>query len=201
MSKNFLIINCTGKNDSIALLKENSFFIKDLQTNKVKYELLNLEILDLLKNKKTVLDSNFSILVNTGPGSFSGIRIALAVAKGIHLANKINIFAYNNFLLNAVTCLQKNQKVISIQKTNNFFYSIQIDLKNKTVSSPILVDFKKLQNGNDTIVVPKEEKMESNFTSLDKLQVHFGEIDLKNLSFLIDNNLLEKKLIRPIYLS
>ena len=117
------------------------------------------------------------------------------------MTNKINIFAYNNFLLNAVTCLQKNQKVISIQKTNNFFYSIQIDLKNKTVSSPILVDFKKLQNGNDTIVVPKEEKMESNFTSLDKLQVHFGEIDLKNLSFLIDNNLLEKKLIRPIYLS
>ncbi len=201
MSKNFLIINCTGKNDSIALLKENSFFIKDLQTNKVKYELLNLEILDLLKNKKTVLDSNFSILVNTGPGSFSGIRIALAVAKGIHLTNKINIFAYNNFLLNAVTCLQKNQKVISIQKTNNFFYSIQIDLKNKTSSSPILVDFKKLQNENDIIVVSKEEKMEKNFTTLDKLKVHFGEINLKNLSFLIDNNLLEKKLIRPIYLS
>ena len=77
----------------------------------------------------------------------------------------------------------------------------QIDLKNRTISSPILVDFKKLQNENDIIVVPKEEKIERNFTPLDKLQVHFGEIDLKNLSFLIDNNLLEKNLIRPIYLS
>ncbi len=48
---------------------------------------------------------------------------------------------------------------------------------------------------------PKKKKWKKTLQSLDKLQVHFGEIDLKNLSFLIDNNLLEKKLIRPIYLS
>ena len=33
MINNFLIINCTGKNNSIALKTDNKFFIKKLQNN------------------------------------------------------------------------------------------------------------------------------------------------------------------------
>ena len=46
MNKNFLIIDCTGKNDSIALKTNNKFFIKKLQTNLVKNEILTLEIVN-----------------------------------------------------------------------------------------------------------------------------------------------------------
>jgi len=34
--------------------------------------------------------------VNTGPGSFSSIRTSLAVAKGIAISKKINLFGYKN---------------------------------------------------------------------------------------------------------
>ena len=33
MIKNFLIINCTGKNNVIGLRIDNNFFIQELQTN------------------------------------------------------------------------------------------------------------------------------------------------------------------------
>ena len=45
-------------------------------------------ILDFLKKHKVQLDTNFSVIINLGPGSFSGIRISLAVAKGLEISKK-----------------------------------------------------------------------------------------------------------------
>ena len=42
------------------------------------------------------LDENFSIIVNQGPGSFSGTRISLAVAKGLEISKKIKLFGYKS---------------------------------------------------------------------------------------------------------
>ena len=57
---------------------------------------LVLNILNLLKKYKVNIDNNFSILVNNGPGSFSSIRTSLAVAKGIKISKKINLFGFKN---------------------------------------------------------------------------------------------------------
>ena len=107
MIKDFLIINCTGKDDTIALKFNNKFFLKKLQTNIIKYEALSLIVIDFIKEHNVELEQKFSILVNSGPGSFSGIRVALAVAKGIKLVKKINLYSYNNFTLNAAPQLKK----------------------------------------------------------------------------------------------
>ena len=75
MIKNFLIINFTGKNDLIGLKVDNNFFVKKIQMNIRKNDLLVNSIFNLIGEKKVKIDKNFSILVNVGPGSFSGIRI------------------------------------------------------------------------------------------------------------------------------
>ena len=38
---------------------------------------------------------------NIGPGKFSSIRAALAVAKGIHISNNAKLFGYNDADLDA----------------------------------------------------------------------------------------------------
>ena len=57
---------------------------------------LVLSILNLIKKHKVNIDNKFSILVNNGPGSFSSIRTSLAVAKGIKISKKINLFGFKN---------------------------------------------------------------------------------------------------------
>tara|TARA_A100001011_G_scaffold109656_1_gene116213 strand:- start:19 stop:402 length:384 start_codon:yes stop_codon:yes gene_type:complete len=127
MIRNFLAINCIGKNDSIGLKVNNNFFIKKFQTKINNNDILVSIISDFLKTKDANIDKKFSILVNNGPGSFSSVRVSLAVAKGIKISTGAGLYGYNNSDL--------------------------------------------------------------------------GEFSLKNIEILISKNLLENKLIKPVYLS
>ena len=114
MIKNFLIINFTGKNDSIGLRVNNNFFIKKIQTNIRNNGLLVNNIFDFIKEKNADVDKNFSVIVNIGPGSFSGIRISLAIAKGMKMAKGTKIYGYRDSdlvkfnLKNIELLIQKN---------------------------------------------------------------------------------------------
>ena len=127
MIKDFLIINCTGKNDSIGLRVDNNFFMEKFQTNIKNNDMLVNKILEFLKRHKAKVNKDFSIIVNIGPGSFSSVRISLAIAKGIKISKGARLYGYKNSILN--------------------------------------------------------------------------EFNLKNIEFLIQKNLLENELIKPVYLS
>tara|TARA_B100001093_G_C26542443_1_gene890936 strand:+ start:109 stop:492 length:384 start_codon:yes stop_codon:yes gene_type:complete len=127
MINDFLIISITGSNDSIGLKIKNNFFIKKFNSNIKNNEAIVNNIFEFIKQKSVNIDKNFSIMVNSGPGSFSGIRISIAVAKGIKISKGCKLYSYK---------------------------------------------------GAD-----------------------LSEFNLKNIELLIKNNLLENKLIKPVYIS
>ena len=96
MIKNFIIISFTGKNDKIGLKINNNFFIHEFKTKIQNNEILVSTILNLTKKHKVNINEQFSILVNNGPGSFSAIRVALAVAKGIKISKNTKLFGFEN---------------------------------------------------------------------------------------------------------
>ena len=96
MINNFLIINCIGKDDKLGLRINKDFFIHKLNNAKNNSDKLVFEIINFLKSHNAKIDNNFSVIVNQGPGSFSGIRISLAVAKGLEISKKVQLYGYNN---------------------------------------------------------------------------------------------------------
>ena len=96
MIDNFLIINCIGKDDKLGLRINKDFFIHKLKNVKNNNDKLVFEIINFLKSHNAKIDDNFSVIVNQGPGSFSGIRISLAVAKGLEISKKVQLYGYNN---------------------------------------------------------------------------------------------------------
>ena len=96
MIKDFLIFNCIGDNDKIGIKFGNKFYVHDFDQKINKKDQLVLSILNLIKKHKVNISDNFSVLVNSGPGSFSAIRVSLAVAKGIKISKKINLFGFKN---------------------------------------------------------------------------------------------------------
>ena len=93
MIKNFLIIKFIGNDDKLGLRINKDFFVYNFQK---KNERLVSVIYKFLKSHSIKLDKNFSVIVNQGPGSFSGIRISLAVAKGLEISKNIRLYGYKN---------------------------------------------------------------------------------------------------------
>ena len=122
MIKDFIILNCIGKNDKIGLKVNNNFFIHHFDQKIKNNDQLVASILNLIKKHKVNFDKTFSILVNNGPGSFSSIRASLAVAKGIKISKNIKIFGFKNSdlpqfsLANIEVLINKNLLEINLIK-------------------------------------------------------------------------------------
>ena len=82
--------------DKIGLKTGKKFFIHDFNNKFQNNDLIVVSILNLIKKHKVNLGNNFSILVNIGPGSFSSLRAAIAVSKGLKLSKRISLFGYKD---------------------------------------------------------------------------------------------------------
>ena len=96
MIKDFIILNCIGKDDKIGLRISENFYIHELDYKINNNDQLVLNILNLVKKYKVNINNKFSIIVNIGPGSFSAIRTSLSVVKGMKISKKINIYGFKN---------------------------------------------------------------------------------------------------------
>ena len=96
MIKDFIILNCIGKDDKIGLRINENFYIHELDYKINNNDQLVLNILNLVKKYKVNINNKFSIIVNIGPGSFSAIRTSISVAKGIKISKNINLYGFKN---------------------------------------------------------------------------------------------------------
>ena len=96
MIKDFIILNCIGKDDKIGLRINENFYIHELDYKINKNDQLVSNILNLVKKYKVNINNKFSIIVNIGPGSFSTIRTSLSVAKGMKISKNTNLYGFKN---------------------------------------------------------------------------------------------------------
>ncbi|MBO6481603.1 MAG: hypothetical protein HVK35_02740 [Pelagibacteraceae bacterium] len=202
MNKNFLVLDFTRLNKNIVFKFKDKFFINKIKTDSNNNQEIIDDILNLIKRANIKTKEKFDVLVNLGPGSFSGIRISLAVAKGIKLIKKVNLFGFNSFILNAAPYLEKYETVFSILKVNKKFYFLKyIKGKKNDISQITEFQNKEKLNEKSVIVISSDMKNEDMFKNIAEKQRVIEDFDVKNnIEILIKKNLIENNLIKPVYL-
>ena len=82
MIKDFLILNFIGKENHIGLRINSNFYVHEFNKKNGNDQLVS-SVINMIKKYKVNINNDFSVLVNSGPGSFSSLRASLSVAKGI----------------------------------------------------------------------------------------------------------------------
>ena len=92
----YLIID--GASDKICFFSHfnNNSYSKSFESSKNNYDKFSILLFDFLKQNSINLRKLTHLFVNQGPGSFSGIRISIAVAKGLSITNKLNLYGFNS---------------------------------------------------------------------------------------------------------
>ena len=202
MNKNFLVLDFTGLSKNIVFKFKDKFFINKIETDSNNNQEIIDDILNLIQGTNIKTKEKFDVLVNLGPGSFSGIRISLAVAKGIKLIKKVNLFGFNSFILNAAPYLEKYETVFSILKVNKKFYFLKyIKGKKNDISQITEFQNKEKLNEKSVIVISSQMKNEDIFKNIAEKHRVIEDFDVKNnIEILIKKNLIENNLIKPVYL-
>jgi len=91
-------------------------------------ELIAGMINDLLKNEQVKVTDLDGIIVSTGPGSFTGLRVGMATAKGLAIAAKIPLIGISIFAALSPKLNQQFQRAaIIIPSRRNEYYLGMID--------------------------------------------------------------------------
>ena len=106
-----LNIETSGKNCSVALAQNGSLLmVKEFDSERyVHAEKLHLFIEEVLKGLKVSIKDLTAIAVSEGPGSYTGLRIGVATAKGLAYALGVPLIAVSSLL--SLTVAAKKKRV------------------------------------------------------------------------------------------
>ena len=201
---NFLSIDCSTETASLFVKVENKTFSKVLQSDKFINDLMVKYILDFIAENDLKFEDLSKIFVNQGPGSFSGLRTSLAIAKGISISKNIQLYGYDNFRWSCVKFYNKKDIIYSLIKIREKYFIQKFDKKLNAILQPKEIAEKEIienYNNNELKVIPKNISNQFNEKILKLKNLNIVELNHKELEFLHLQGLLNEDLIKPLYLS
>jgi len=114
-NENILAIDCSGKELNLGLRFGHDRMVKlSIEAGRSHGQLIIEKISDLLKSAEMKVKQLKALVVSTGPGSFTGLRIALAAAKGMAAALNIPAVGVSLFEIAAFKLSKSEQTTIVI---------------------------------------------------------------------------------------
>jgi len=200
---NFLSIDCSTDIGSIFVKFKYRSFRKILQSDKFNNDLLMKQILDFFEKNNLKLEDMSKILVNQGPGNFSGLRTSLAIAKGISLSKDLELFGYDAFIWPCAKFFKKQNSILSLIKFGKKYFLKKFDKDlNTIINVEEITESELLRKYNKKFIVIAESAVKNFDKKILKFKnLNIVNLDHKELEFLQLKGLLDKDLIKPLYLS
>jgi len=200
---NFLSIDCSIDVGSLFVKAKNKTFSQVLQSDKSNNDLLMKQILDFFKENNIKFGDISNIFVNQGPGNFSGLRTSLAIAKGVSLAQNLNLFGYNTFIWSCAKFINKEHSIYSLIKFREKYFIKKFNKNfNKTLKAEETTEDEIIKKYNNKFkVIPSNVTKYFDKKILKLNNLNIVDLDHNKLEFLQLKGLLDEELIKPLYLS
>ena len=199
----FLSIDCSTDIGSLFVKTKSKTFNKILQSDKFNNDLLMKRILDFFKENNTKFEDISEILVNQGPGSFSGLRGSLATAKGISLSKNLKLFGYNTFIWSCAKFINNKGSIYSLIKFREKYLIKKFEKNLTSVFEVEKITEEEIikKYDSDFKVIIKSDTKHFNEKILKLNNINIVDLDHNALELLKEKDLLDKNLIKPLYLS
>lgn len=193
-----LFIDTSNQDVSIALLKDGKIInkiTKSIPNEHSKYAVSYID--EVLKKSEITPKEVQSIMVVIGPGSFTGVRIGLTIAKVYALLNNIKVT-----LISSLKCLaignNKNKYILSLINARNDNY--YIGFYDNNYNDVINEHFGNIEEVNDIINKYDDVLVVSNDSDNDNVKV-INELDIESIyDYYKDKVKVNPHMVLPNYL-
>ncbi len=92
---NNLIIDAADEKILFLIISKNKSYTNDYINSRENFDKLVILLFDFLKDSNMKIEYINNVFVNQGPGKFSSIRASIAAAKGICVANNLDLYGFS----------------------------------------------------------------------------------------------------------
>ena len=209
-----LNIETSSKNCSVCLSSKGNLVTSfDLEDEAYRHsELLTSSIQNILSQNNLDVSGLSAVSVGIGPGSFTGLRIGLSVAKGLCYPHNINLIGISSLKIIANSVIKENKNIISLIKDKGEHYYISKynnDLKEIVEPKIKLIDRDYIFNivDDDSVIVVNTDESDEFISNLvnKETEVFKRTISSTDMISLSHKSLDEKKFeniayIEPMYI-
>lgn len=189
----------TTNKTAIAVLKNNEQIDSLILKNKHSEHLMN-EI-DSILTQNNLLVSNLDCLgVVTGPGSFTGIRIGIAIVKAISYALKTPIISVNSFEVVAYNVKESNFMIVLNAETLDHYYAI---FKNKQMTEYGIKNVQELNEyakTNNLLIFCRQNDDIVGLNVFKKIDINFNTFASLITEKYLKNELCQLNYLKPMYI-
>lgn len=151
-----------------------------------------------LFNKANIIPKDLDkIIVVNGPGSFTGIRIGITIAKTIAWALNINITPISGLIAMAISCNNDTYKMPLIDARRGYVYGAIYDKDNNEVIKDSHINLQELLDKSKDLDI---EAIINNDLDINIKKESYDPDILKIVKHFEENDGINPHLVNPIYL-
>lgn len=195
---NTLIIDCSS-GMSVYVLKGEEIYSKIDKNQKKHTDELLYVVDELLTQAGLKINQIENLCVCIGPGSFTGIRVAISIIKGLAVESNAKVFALTNFDIFQNDSQEKS--VYVLDGFSKFVYARTVDGENtfdECIDIELLIN--KLRKDNYKVYAENEKVQNILKNSEIDSNIAQNSIILRFLNKIKNNDSINLNMIEPIYL-
>lgn len=193
-----LFIDTSSSDVSIAIIKDKNILSSITKTIPNKHSVYTISFIDeMIKEANLTPNDIEKIMVVTGPGSFTGVRIGVTIAKVYAYLNKLDVISISSLKMMSISCEHKYCLSLIDAHHNNYYLGLYDENNNEVIKEQFNTKEKVLEiikEYNPVIVSDNnievgEYKVNKQPLNIEKIVSYYQNIEPLNPHFVLPNYL------------